>query len=285
MTTDYTISFFNNPRDTTPKAFTLLEWLSSTMNPTIYADKVNAYRSTLDKDLKLKLPCVTVSASFKENRDLEHIDTINELICLDVDRKENPVVDMELVKHIFSKHPSCLYAAYSVSNKGIYAIFKVSKDKDLLFWFNYFKKRLKKVGIKIDESCKDYTRLRFYSIDKDAYFNPEAKLLKIKKKVKQPQATTGGERIADYDKVMKVISLIEQHGIDITSGYEDWVKIAGALNHSFGESGRDMYHRISKFHPDYSSKKTDKKYDHCRKMGRVNIGSLFYIANSYGIRY
>ncbi len=277
----YKVSYFSKATDSKPKTIELFDWLKATIEPSPKLLKiVRDYRITGEN--KQKIPCVTISASFKENRDLEHIDTINELICLDVDKKANPVADMELIKTMFSQHKCCLYTGYSVSRNGIYAIFRVSKDKDLLHWFEYFEKRLKDIGIIIDKSCKDYTRLRFFSVDKNAYFNPEAKLLEIKKKAKTQRIN---KNIEDYDKVMKVISLIEQHNIDITSDYEDWVKIAGALNHSFGENGRDMFHRISKFHPDYSSKKTDKKYDHCRKMGRVNIGSLFFIANSYGIRY
>lgn len=281
------ISFFNNVSDTTPKSIRLEEWLSDTMEPTEKLEKlVNKYRMGGNKKDKLKIPCVTISASFKKYRNLDNIKKRNPLICLDIDKDENPLLDMDLVKDLFSKHPSTVYVGFSVSNEGIYAIIKISQADKLHKYFKHFKEKLYNIGIKIDEKCKDYTRLRFFSIDKEAYYNPKSVgyvIPKKKKKIKNTISSIASK--SDTEKVEALTCLIEKNTIDITSDYQDWVKVGAALYNSFGEGGRDYFHRISRFHSNYKFRDCNIKYSQCSKMNRVKLSSLFYVANSFGIRY
>ena len=181
-------------------------------------------------------------------------------------------------------HPCCYYTGYSTSIDGVYAIMKISNPEKLDKYFEYFDLSLKKIGINIDQSCKDYARLRFFSFDSEAYHNPQAKSFNLKK-------TAAKKNYNNYtittesEKVDKLIDEINKFSIDITSNYEDWIKIAGALQGEFGENGRGYFHNISKYHPDYESKNCDKKYDSCRKMNKTGLGSLFKIAGDYGARY
>lgn len=284
------VSYFKRASDTIPKEVGLDKWLRDTINPPDnLKNQVDKFRRTKSKTDKLSIPCVTISATFKEKRNLDFIKTKNELICLDIDKESNPIADMNLVKEFFKKHPSTLYVGLSVSEKGVYVIIRISKEKELIKYFKYFRNKLKTIGINIDESCKDYTRLRFFSVDENAYYNPKAKLFFIPKKEKKPKIL---EKTIDFEasksninKVEKVIQLIEANAIDITSDYNDWVKIAGSLYNAFGESGRDYFHRISKYNHGYKFKPADLKFTNCRTMNKVSLSSFFYIANSYGIRY
>ena len=79
--------------------------------------------------------------------------------------------------------------------------------------------------------------------------------------------------------------MIESKGIDSTQNYQDWIKIGASLNNGFGEAGRDLFHRVSKFHKKYKQKKTDNKFDSCKKLNNISLSSFFYITNEYGIRY
>ena len=282
------VSYFKNVSDTKPKDFNLDKWLRDTISPPEELRlQVEKFRVSKSKPLKLKIPCITVSATFKDVRNLDNIKNKNDLICLDIDKDSNLVVDMNLAKEFFSKHPSTLYTGYSVSEKGIYAIIKISKDKPLIKYFEYFRKKLKGIGITIDESCKDYTRLRFFSVDENAYYNIDAKPFSIPKKVKRKKTKYKGNDFSktNLNKVEAVVSLIEQNAIDITCEYTDWVKIAGTLYNSFGETGRQFFHRISKYNHNYKFKDADKKFDNCRNMNKVSLSTFFFIANSYGIRY
>ena len=284
---DINISYFKNVADTRPKTYSLDKWLKATISPPKdLKNKVLQYRKSKTKSLKLQIPCVTVSASFKKIRNLDNIKNKTNLICFDVDRVSNPVINMDLLKNLFSQHPSTRYVGYSVGGDGIYAVLRVSKEKELINYFKYFKKQLRAKGIALDESCKDYTRLRFFSVDKDAYYNPEAAVFSIpkKKKIKRPKHT-GVISKSDLDKVNTVVSIIETNAIEITSEYADWVKIAGALYNSFGENARELFHRVSRFNHGYKQKTTDRKFEQCMNMNKINLSTFFYIADSYGIRY
>ena len=294
------ISYFKTVTDNIPKTIYLEDWLEQTINPSEKLRKqVTKYRSLLSQNLKTKIPAVTISASFKKVRNLDNIKNKNPFIVLDIDRytknKTQPCnycLDFDRAKEVFASFKSCLYVGYSVSSDGekikdgMYAIIKLEKSISLKKAFKHFKKRLQRIGINLDESCKDYTRLRFFSYDASAYYNPEAVAYKIPKKRKiTANKSTGTASKTDTEKVEAVIKLIEDHAVDITSSYEDWYRVAGALYSAFGESGRNYFHRISRFHHDYNQKNTDNKFNNCANMNKVTLSTFFHIADSYGIRY
>ena len=82
-----------------------------------------------------------------------------------------------------------------------------------------------------------------------------------------------------------LIHQIESSAIDITSPYDTWLRILFAISDYSGESGRDYAHRISRFHPGYSSADCDKQYTYCLRAGKsgITISTLFYIAQQHGI--
>ena len=82
-----------------------------------------------------------------------------------------------------------------------------------------------------------------------------------------------------------VVREIEQRAIDIAPSYKDWVELGFALVDGLGESGREYYHRISRFYPTYQRKETDKQYTHClqSKGQGITICSFFHLANQAGI--
>lgn len=280
------VSYFERATtDEVCKEINLKKWLHQTINPPKdLKKKVLKYRFLKSKSLKQQIPCITVSATFKKVRNLDRIKNKTGLICLDIDPKENPVLDLDKAKQLFSQHPSVLYVGRSVSNNGIYVIMVVDPKVKLIKYFKYFRKQLRSKGIIIDESCKDYTRLRFFSIDPDAYLNLKAKVFHLPKKRKiryKGKVNTTDNR----QKVEAIVALIEQHKTDITKEYNDWIKIAGALNNAFGGSGLEYFKRISQFHPDYKAKKVERKYEKCGRMNNVSLNSFFYVAGKYGFRY
>jgi len=263
----------------------LLSWLHLTIKPTKKLKKqVDEYRKTGNKKIKEKIPAVTLSATFKSKRNLKNINKKTGLICLDIDRGDNLCINMEAVKELLSKHPSCLYCGFSTGGDGIYSIMLLAKKNKLSEYFEIFKSKLAKVGVNIDESCKDFTRLRFFSYDKKAYLNENAlpyKIISIKRN-KKPSKSTHKSSI---DKIESLIKAIQGSGTDITQNYQDWVKLGAAINNEFGDSGSHYFHQISKQHSEYDFKKCERKYNNCKKMTSVSFGSLFHIASGYGIRY
>ena len=91
------------------------------------------------------------------------------------------------------------------------------------------------------------------------------------------------------DTTSRVESLIEKlkhTHTDITSGYNDWLKVGFALASEFGELGRGYFHTISAIYSGYNMSECDKKYDECLKSDRgvTTISTLFYLAEQQGIK-
>ncbi len=128
------------------------------------------------------------------------------------------------------------------------------------------------LNVKIDPTGKNITRLCFMSYDPDLFFNPDSQIFKTK--------TT-----MIHSDIENIVAQIEQNHIDITSGYENWLKTGFALASEMGEGGRDFFHRISRFNNQYNSQDCDKQYSNClnsRNSG-VTIKTLFYFAKQAGI--
>ncbi len=95
--------------------------------------------------------------------------------------------------------------------------------------------------------------------------------------------------IPDPDQASNDIEIITQRieakGLDITAGYDNWRDLGFALSEELGEAGRDYFHRISRFNPDYDQTETDKQYDRClRAHGTgVTIKTFFQKAKEAGI--
>lgn len=91
-----------------------------------------------------------------------------------------------------------------------------------------------------------------------------------------------GETKNDLDNL---ITKIESTQIDITGDYATWRNIGFALADSLGESGRDPFHRISRFHSQYYPKECDTQFDACLKSkgSGITLSTLFHHAKDHGI--
>ncbi|WP_051477672.1 DUF3987 domain-containing protein [Aquimarina pacifica] len=85
--------------------------------------------------------------------------------------------------------------------------------------------------------------------------------------------------------VQRIIGALEMKGIDLTSNYEDWLKIGFALADEFGQNGTSLFHRVSKNYPGYEYKACQKQYEHCLKSKRtgVTLGTFFHLAKQAGV--
>jgi hypothetical protein len=152
-------------------------------------------------------------------------------------------------------------------------------------YFLYFEEKLNKLGINIDRACKDPTRLRFFSVDKEAYYNPDALYYKMPSETEKEKEPKRYINISEKEKVDKIVEQIKHNSLDITGDYSSWIRLAAALYSAFGESGLDYFQTISQFHPEYSYQETEKKFNSCKKLGNTKINAFFGIAGDYGLRY
>ncbi len=85
--------------------------------------------------------------------------------------------------------------------------------------------------------------------------------------------------------VETIIKRLCENRLDITEPYDNWLRIGFAFADEFGECGRQYYHSVSQFHPQYSSKECDEQYNACLKShGRgVTIATFIQYAKNAGI--
>ena len=78
---------------------------------------------------------------------------------------------------------------------------------------------------------------------------------------------------------------IENRAIDIAPDYQSWRDLGFALADALGENGRNYYHRLSRFYPNYSSDETDKQFTACLNHHGHGITSktIFHLAKQAGI--
>lgn len=87
------------------------------------------------------------------------------------------------------------------------------------------------------------------------------------------------------NSIEEIISRIEEKAIDITGSYNSWRDIGFGLSDEYAEGGRDYFHRISKFHPDYNLDACNKQYNNCLKSNKygITIRTFYYFAKKNGI--
>jgi len=91
--------------------------------------------------------------------------------------------------------------------------------------------------------------------------------------------------VAANDDLELIVKRIESASIDIAPNYADWRDLGFALADALDESGRNYYHRLSRFYPSYSQSETDKQYSaYLASHGHsVTIKTLYLLAKSAGV--
>ncbi|SDL90184.1 DUF3987 domain-containing protein [Segatella bryantii] len=90
------------------------------------------------------------------------------------------------------------------------------------------------------------------------------------------------DRLAEIQDVAR--QLVDR-GIDITAGYDNWLKLGFALADGLGEDGREIYHHLSQLNDEYDTAECDKQYTHClhgRGQG-ITVNTFFQMAKEAGI--
>jgi len=265
-----------------------------------YKEEISKVRLAKTKQekttFKTLLPAFTASGIFNGSRTENSLINHSGLLQIDVD---NDLTAISNKNKIYSD--KFIYCGFiSPSGNGLKLIVKISpvKEKHKMY-FNALCKYLDNTyNFQTDKSVKDISRLLFVSYDPELYINENSEIFTeyetpeenkvIKASVKHEHTPVNRATPPDKDKtadVEKVLIEIENKQLDITQGYDNWLKIGFALSEYFGESGREYFHRISRFYPDYDKDATNAQFDECLKQRRkgVNIESLFYYAKQYGV--
>ena len=114
-------------------------------------------------------------------------------------------------------------------------------------------------------------------------FNPADWLMKpVHQEMKKPVLNGA---LSQWDEVEKIIRQIEDKQLDIASAYSDWRNVGFAFADAFGEKGRALFIRISRFYPDFSEVECNWQYDQCLKSNGqgVSLKTFFFHAKQAGV--
>lgn len=273
------------------------------------------------KNLKAQLPAVTPSGIFSQRR-AECLEKSSNLICIDIDGKDNPSIsNMEELKERLGKLPYIMYCGLSASGKGVFCIILYEDHRKHELYFYALEQEFKDMGIVVDSSCSDICRLRFYSYDEYPYVNFDAevytrtldkssaihlkseiialnksgdrrilnvtsKSLSLREALLQPSNLDFASAVplSKTEETERLLNLVVERRIDITSIYNDWIKIGLVIRNLFGDKGVDLFDKVSSFHPKYSQEEVEDKFFKLdEEKYRASTQSLFEIAAKYGI--
>ena len=288
------VSLFRNYKSTIPENTNLWDWLKNDS----YSKDVEYIRQINDKKernvLKSNLPCITPSGIFLK-RTVSGLIKHSGFICIDIDSEDNPnISDFNQLRDQLKNIINVAYSGLSVSGKGVFCLIPILYPEKHKEHFEALKICFKNLGIIIDKSCGDISRLRGYSYDKDAYFNENAEMFNEIFEYKFDTSYLPKNEIIEnssqndentFKKVQRILNEIENTGIDITKNYNQWFNIGCALANEFGEEGREFFHVASRNHNKYHPESCDNLYSTCleRKYSEIGIGTFFHWAREYDL--
>ena len=276
--------------DAPPKLTTLAKFVLSTMNPdNELAQQVQRYRETGEAHLKTSLPLAIVGAICEGGHARDHVVKKTGWIALDIDAADNPhLKDAEAVRDAVGNFDFIAFAGLSVSGRGVWALVKIADPEKQATYFKQLQADFEHFGITLDSTKgKNANDKRFYSFDPKAYVADD---FEVYDRLPQEQKATRRtfQRTSYTSKPgetrAKVEKLIAKIDTDITGGYKKWSQLGFALEDEFGESGRDYFHAISQYHPEYNRRECDRRYESCLKSNGAGttIGTFFYECKKNG---
>ncbi|SHI95690.1 Primase C terminal 2 (PriCT-2) [Tangfeifania diversioriginum] len=255
-----------------------------------------------------RFPFVTFSGTFstrKESGLIQH----SGLITIDFDKlKDVETLKLQLLK---DKHFETELLFTSPNGNGLKWIIPINTNGEYNHGqlFDAISRYIQKTyQIEVDKSGRDVARICFLCYDPDAFmhprhgrsnrhwpgeiytverqkFNPGKWLNETNRKKDFKPVPFSSNMTRTQRDVETVLRRIENYQVDLTMNYEDWIRLAFAFADEFGETGRDYFHRVSRFYSEYNSTECDRQFDRCLKSGKsgVTIKSFFQAAKDAGI--
>jgi hypothetical protein len=221
------------------------------------------------KELKKRCSYFTFSGTFSA-RNAASLEKHSGLITLDFDN----VGDVEAVALQLMEDRYIMVMFRSTGGEGLKALAKIDPDKHLESFNSLAKYFHHKYGLELDASGKDICRACFESIDENIYVNEDSSVylpeIEMEIDMETGEVLTNVRQFqpyevkSEFEYVQGIVNQVAAMGIDLTTGYNEWLKIGFSLA-SLGEAGRHLFHQISGCNIDYNEKDCDQKFDNCLK--------------------
>lgn len=278
------------------KTITLYDWLTK------YAmrnkSKIDAIRKEYDVNEKTakqmksdNLPCVTITGVFNSYRRVDLAERINPLFVIDIDKDDNPDVDdWDALKIKVASLPYVLLTSYSCSGRGIYCIIYFDINVEIEDMFNALQEDFINMGIHIDRSCKDITRLRFISYDENMLIR-KGDVEMYDKQLKRETSMTilkhGELNETDAFIYKAIYHLIDRCNYKANE-YAEWLQDGFRLA-TFGDYGYMLFMLLSMKSANYDEDAAKEKFIECQRTTRYDKSCLVYyfgrLKEHYGDRW
>ena len=242
------------------------------------------------KRLKMQLPMFTTSCLCGNSA--KNIDKYTNILCIDIDEKDNKQTNIEEIRKKVNNLPYTLFSSISVGGGGLYCLVAVDgEEKDFINHFKALEDEFSQMGIIIDKSCKNLNRLRVISTDTESYYNEKAEVY-TKKKINFPKVTCSEthkpykpHNHTNKDKATFEMAIkdIEERGLIITKNHQETLDLSNCLASVYGEEGRGYLHIIRKQRDGYNDYKVDECYntslDYIEQGHKYTLGTFYKYYN------
>lgn len=254
------------------------------------------------KEFKRTLPNFTLSATFNETRNTNNVLFYTNLICIDIDKQDN-TLDMNTIGETLKNIDNIAYYARSCRGNGYFAIIPITNGDKLKDHFKALQEDFKGLGIVLDKSCSDVTRVRYVTFDENYYINSNpviyARMLTSTGESKQnnPPVTSNkpltdtvidvnSDSIklseGDLKTLQNCVNHCDTYNLNILEDRDNWFKTGTALANILGEQGRAYFHRLSNKSKKYDRGDCDDKYNEMisnRGKYDYSLGTILHIFN------
>ncbi len=287
-------SYYTKPiNNTRPHSSISIEETYNQIKSDSYKDVVEELRKITNADLAKSFKAknfdfVTFSGEFRE-RKTSGLTKFSNLVCIDFDNIANPKEAKAKLRTLEHLQPVLLFI--SPSGNGVKSVYKVEITlNEISQAYNYITSEVEQmIGLEGDPAPKSVASACFLCWDEDAYLNLEANPVILPVKWKQdpsiekayPHKTKNDELIR---KMSSLVEYVEEHRINLADMYHDWVKVGFALA-NLGESGRVLYHKVSKQSNKYEEERCNKQFDTCLNSlnGDISIGTFYHLLDRYKV--
>jgi len=243
---------------------------------------IRTIQDKAERDARKKnAPCVTPAGLFKVRKD-DGVEQHSGIIAVDID----DVDDTEELKSLLCTDPRVLAAFVSISGRGLCVLYRINPARHREAFAGISEFLYEQHKVIADPTSVNISRLRFVSYDPHLYHNPNAEKFNNYPKTKPPKKV---ERVLyAADDFSQILDQIVSRRLNLCENYHEWLRIAFALAHQFGEAGRGHFHIVSQYSAKYDPAVADKQYNACLKHhapgNQATIATFYYYCKSAGVQ-
>ncbi len=234
----------------------------------------------------------TVSCLCNKRRIVDDVKEQTGIISIDIDKDDNPTLDIEQAKRDVMKFPFVMLTMMSCRGEGIFCLIKYNKDNDFKETFYALQEDFKHIGYVIDDQCNDIVRLRLLSYDSNILIHNE--VTEYNKTKEKPKPIVKNTTKSNYDidtiweltkddlrSISTIIYVLVNYCNYKVDDYNDWLyegfRLATIPNYDVGLKLFTMISQKSKGY--VNDEDVKEKFDECRERTQNSTNVLGYYIN------